>query len=286
MVKLSVIILTFNTQKLTSRCVKSLINNYKKNIENGDMEIIVADNGSEDDTISTLTKVKYIKVVENKKNYGFSKGNNLGAKVSKGKYILFLNSDVEVEDNGFLSMIEFMDNNANVGILGGKLLNPDGSTQLSTGNFYNFFSLLFTLFGADSLNRKKPNKIQKVDWVSGASLMIRKDLFDNLRGFDENFFMYIEDMDLCFRAKKRGFSTYFWENIKLIHKELGSSNRSFAILNIYKGIILFSKKHSGWQYPFIRFMLFLKAAISILIGLLTNNSYLRKTYSGALRIAI
>src|SRR5258708_488838 len=117
MVKLSVIILTFNTQKLTSRCVKSLINNYKKNIENGDMEIIVADNGSEDDTISTLTKVKYIKVVENKKNYGFSKGNNLGAKVSKGKYILFLNSDVEVEDNGFLSMIEFMDNNANVGIL-------------------------------------------------------------------------------------------------------------------------------------------------------------------------
>src|SRR5258708_13917646 len=102
MVKLSVFILTFNKQKLTRRCVKLLINNYKKNIENGDMEIIVADNGSEDDTVSTLSKIKDIKVVENKKNYGFSKGNNLGAKTAKGEYILFLNSDVEVEDNGFL----------------------------------------------------------------------------------------------------------------------------------------------------------------------------------------
>lgn len=287
MVKLSVIILTFNTQKLTSDCVKFLIQNYKNNIENNDIEVIVADNSSKDNTVSTIKKIKEIKVVENKENFGFAKGNNLGVKASKGKYLLFLNSDVEVRDNGFLKMIEFMDENLKIGVLGAKLTNVDGSSQPSCGNFYTLLNLIFMLFGFNSRMRKSPEAIQKVDWVSGASLMIRRDLFENLKGFDENFFMYIEDMELCFRVKKAGFLTYSYPNIKLIHKELGSSgNRGFAILNIYRGILYFYKKHRIFMYPFVKILLSLKALIAIFIGVLTNNTYLKKTYISALRIAV
>ncbi len=287
MIKLSVIILTYNTEKLTSNCVRLLVNNYKNNLQNREVEIIVADNASTDNTVPILRKIKEIKVVENKENFGFSKGNNLGTKKASGKYILFLNSDVEVKDNGFLRMVEFMDKNPKIGILGSKLSNPDGSSQSSCGNFYTFFNLIFTLFGGDSLMRKGPNKIEKVDWVSGASLMISRELFKKLKGFDENLFMYIEDMELCFRAKELGFLTYFYPNVKLVHKELGSSsNRGFAILNIYKGILYFYKKHKIALYPLVRFLLSAKAVISLFIGILTNNAYLKKTYVNALKLAI
>lgn len=284
--KLSIIILSFNTAKLTLSCVKSLFKTYKKEIKEGMLEIIVADNASSDSTVEFLNKIKEVTVVRNKNNFGFSKGNNLGAKKTRSEYLLFLNSDVEVLDKGLLGMIEFMDKNPTVGILGAKLKNPDGSEQKSSGNFYTFINLVFTLFGFDSLMRQSPKKIQKVDWVSGAFLMIRKKLFDRLGGFDEKYFMYIEDMDLCFIAKKLGFSTYFFPYIKAVHKELGSSNRTFAILNIYQGILIFYKKHVKWQYPFVRFFLILKAFISLFVGLLTNNSYLKKTYLGALRLSL
>lgn len=284
--KLSVIVLTFNTAKLTLACVASLIKKYDVQISKGYMEIIVTDNASSDNTIESLKKIRGIKILQNKENFGFSKGNNLAAKKASGEYIVFLNSDVEVLDDGFLRMVEFIDKNPKVGILGGKLTNTDGSEQKSAGNFYTLINLLFTLFGADFLMRKSPKKVQMVDWVSGASLMIRRSLFESLGGFDESYFMYVEDMDICFRAKKLGFSTYFFPYLKLKHKELGSGKRTFAVLSIYKGILLFYQKHIKWQYPLARLFLFLKAFVSLTIGLLTNNSYLKRTYLGALRLSL
>ena len=286
MINLSIIILSFNTKKLTLDCVKSIFKVYKKNIENGEIEIIVSDNNSKDGTIEEIEKIKGVKLVKNSENFGFSKGNNLGEKKANGKYILFLNSDTQIKDDGFLRMIDFMDENGKAGILGAKLTNPDGSSQKSCGNFYTLFSLLFTLFGKDLIVRKNPDRMEKVDWVSGASLMIRKNIFEKIKGFDEDFFMYIEDMELCYRVKKLGFEIYFYPDIKLIHKELGSGNRTFAILNIYKGIIIFYKKHLIGQYPFVRFMLFVKALVSLVIGVLANNYYLKKTYFSALKISV
>lgn len=286
MVKLSIIILSFNTKKLTLDCIRSIFRIYKKNIENNELEIVVSDNDSKDGTIEEIEKIKEVRLVKNSKNFGFSKGNNLGERKANGKYILFLNSDTEIKDDGFVKMIDFMDKNEKIGVLGAKLLNPNGKPQKSCGNFYTFFNLLFTIFGKDTFVRKSPNSIQEVDWISGASFMMRKDVFDKTGGFDEDFFMYIEDMELCYRVKKMGYKTYFYPNIKLIHKELGSGNRTFAILNIYKGIILFYKKHLFWQYPFVKFILFIKASLSFIIGVLTNNDYLKKTYFSALRTAI
>src|SRR5581483_5113544 len=204
--RLSIIILSFNTAKLTINCVKSVLTYYKDYLGK-EVEVVVVDNASLDNTLDLLRKIKGIKIIKNNENFGFSKGNNIGAKNSTGKYILFLNSDAQVLDDSFIKMSNFLDENPKIGILGGKLVNSNNKVQKSGGNFYNLFNLFASLFGGERMGfvRKFPKKVEPVDWVSGACLLIRKDLFNKLKGFDEKFFMYVEDMDLCFRAKKAGF---------------------------------------------------------------------------------
>lgn len=289
MTKLSILILNYNTKDLTVSCVKSVIKQYEKQIKNGEFELMVIDNASTDGSLEAIEKISNIKTVKNKENYGFSKGNNIGGAIALGKYILFLNSDTKIMDRGFLKMIDFMEDNPKVGILGAKLLNTDGTVQPSSEKFYNLMNLVIVLLGGEraGLVRKNPKNLSRVDAISGASMMIRREVFDKLKGFDENLFMYMEDMELCFRARKIGFLTYFFPDIKLIHKELGSGNRTFAINQIYKGILYFYKRHKPyWQYFIVKILLVMKAVIALLIGNLTNNSYLKKTYIGALKLAL
>lgn len=296
MVELSIVVLVFNTEKLIEGCIKSLIGQYKAELEQNIFEIIVVDNASMDNSIrfakNALGKIKNKKsftILENKENFGFSKGNNIGAKRSKGKYILFLNSDTIVEDRGFLEMVRYLKNNKDVGILGAKMKNQDGSEQPSVGVFYNLPNVFAMLFGWERLGmfRSSPNHIKSVDWVSGASMMVKKELFEKFGGFDENFFMYVEDMEICFRVKKSGLLVNFFPNIKISHVSHGSSNRKFAIVNIYKGLLYFYKKHkSFWQYIILRCMLLTKALISIAAGILSGNKNLIDTYSNALKISI
>lgn len=288
MTLLSVIVLSYNTKDLTKKCLLSVSDNYEADIDKGKIELILADNGSSDGTVEEIRRNKFlekIKIVENDNNYGFGKGNNLASKKAEGKYILFLNSDTVSKDKGFLKMILFLEKNTKVGILGGKLENRDGSKQLSSGKFYTPLNLFFSLLGFESFVRSAPDKIAKVDWISGACFMIKKELFEKLKGFDENFFMYIEDMELCYRAKKEGFLTYLYPDIKLEHRQEGSSNRKFAIKNIYKGILYFYKKHGNFlSYSIVKSMLYLKAFVLVIIGRIINNRYLSDTYSQALKI--
>ena len=115
-------------------------------------------------------------------------------------------------------------------------------------------------------------------------MMIKKSLFEKLSGFDEKFFMYIEDMELCYRVDKLGSATYFYPDVTVLHKELGSGNRSFAIINIYKGILHFYARHKNhFQYLVAKTLLKLKARAAILVGIITGNSGLIKTYSEAIR---
>lgn len=287
MTLLSVIVLSYNTKDLTKRCLLSVIDNYEEDIDKGKIELILADNGSGDETVEEIRRSKFlekIKIVENGKNYGFGKGNNLASKKAEGKYILFLNSDTFSKDKGFLKMALFLEKNQKAGILGGKLENRDGSKQLSAGKFYTPLNLFFSLLGLESFVRSAPDKISRVDWVSGACFMIRKELFEKLKGFDENFFMYVEDMELCYRVKKEGFLTYFYPDIILEHREAGSSNRQFAIKNIYKGLLYFHKKHGNFlSYSVIKSMLYLKAFLLIIIGRIINNKYLTDAYLQALK---
>lgn len=290
--KLSIIVLSYNTKALTIKCIKSLLSQYKKELDTAILEIVLTDNASADGTVEKIQSQSWrtkIKIIQNDKNYGFSKGNNMGAKKALGEYVLFLNSDTEVKDQGFLKMVKFLSENPKVGILGGRLLNPDGSRQPSSGKFYTLGNLIIMLLGLEKfgLLRESPRNVKRVDWVSGACLMIKKDLFKKLSGFDENFFMYIEDMELCFRAKKKDFETYFYPDVKVLHKELGSGNREFAVSQIYKGLLYFYKRHkSFWQFSIVRLVLVAKALTAIFIGLITDNIYLKNTYTKALRLSI
>ena len=293
MIILSIIILSYNTKDLTLRCIRSIVNQYRKELEDKILEIIVVDNASSDGSPSEISRLRQdfggqanLKLIQNKENVGFAKGCNIGAKAAEGKYLLFLNSDTQVFDRGFFKMTEFLDEYKEVGILGGKILDPDGTLQRSGGKFYDLWNLFLMLTGGERIGliRKSPTKIERMDWISGACLMIKKDLFQKLSGFDEHFFMYIEDMELCFRVKKLGLSTYFFPDVKVKHKTLGSSNKAFAIINIYKGILYFYSKHKSYiEYIVAKLFLTAKAAVLIFIGIIAMNSNLRDRYQKALK---
>ena len=135
------------------------------------------------------------------------------------------------------------------------------------------------------LSSSSPNDTTSVDWVSGACMMVNKEIFNKIGQFDKNIFMYVEDMELCFRAKKNGYATFYYPKVSISHKEQGSSNREFAVVNIYKGILYFFKKHkTGLEYQIARFLLWFKALVVYLLGRLTNNSYYTNTYGQALKI--
>lgn len=292
--ELSIIILNYNTKDLTIECINSLVGQYKQEFEKEQFEIILVDNASTDDSIRAISNFKFeisnknsLKIIESKENLGFSKGCNLGAKNALGEYLLFLNSDTEIKDQGFLKMLDYIKKNENVGILGGALKNENGTTQSSAGKFYNLFNLFLMLIGFERLGflRESPKIIKQVDWVSGACLMISRKIFEKIGGFEKELFMYGEDMELCFRANKKGFLTYFYPEITLFHKERGSSNRTFAIVHIYKAILFFYKKYKpGWQYKIARFLLYLKSIILKNVGVVSKKKYLVETYGKTLEL--
>ncbi len=288
---LSIVILSYNTLDLIIDCLDSLREQFAHELKNEIVEIVVVDNASHEEVIRGIEKYisdkSHIKLIKSKENLGFGRGCNLGAQNSKGDYILFLNSDTKVEDKGFLKMADFLKENPKTGILGGRLMNPGGTPQASAGKFYNLFNFFLLMLGGERLGllKSSPDKISKVDWVAGACLMISRNVYEQIGGFDKNIFMYMEDMEISYRAKKKGYDTYFFPDVLVMHKEQGSSNRTFAIVNIYKGILYFYKKHMGhWSYQIVRLVLFTKAKVIYLLGKITNNSYYISTYGQALEL--
>lgn len=288
---ISIILLNYKKPQLTVDCISSLYDQYKSDIDDGTVEILVVDNHSGDNSVPILKReiqqtYSQVKLIENSENAGFGKGCNLGAKQAKGDYLLFLNNDTVVKDRGLISMAEYMNNHTAVAILGGQLRNADGTLQASTGDFYTVSNVALLLLGMQryGLLDKSPSRITEVDWVKGGLLMIRKDVFEKIGGFDEKIFMYIEDMELCFRAKKAGYSVFFYPEVTVLHKEHGSANKTFAIVNIYKNLLYFYTKHRSYgEYVVVKGMLIVKAILLIGVGFLLQKQYLRTTYSQALK---
>lgn len=280
----SIIIVSYNTKKLLQLCLRAI---YGK-LGHIPVEIIVVDNASTDESVDMIKKeFSKAKLLQNKTNLGFAKAVNIGAKIAKGEYLLFLNSDAHIKDDKIREMIKLLEKNPTVGIIGGELQNLDETTSQSYGSFYTIPQVLLLLFGSRFKKTKLIPISGFVDWVSGGFMLIRRSIFENLAGFDEHFFMYVEDMELCYRAKKRGFATYFFPDAKATHAGQGSSSRSFAIPQIYKGILYFYKKHkSPWQYIVVKVLLLSKAVIAIMIGLFTFNNILIKTYKKAVVLSL
>ena len=291
-VDLSILIISYNTKKITEECLNSIFKSLKGTLIQ--FEVIVLDNQSQDGSVAMLKKLssryKQLSFIESDQNLGFAKGNNLLVKRTRGKYLLFLNSDIIVLDEAIEKLYQYYrTNEGKINFLGGKLYNQDMTPQPSCGPFYSLpviFGALFLRGDYWGLTRYSPYKPKKVDWISGACIMTRKKIFQEINGFDEKIFMYMDEIDLLYRAHRKGLTTFFYPQAKFIHLGSASSNkRTYPIIQTYQGFVYFyHKHHPKLKLNILFFMLKLKAFVSIIIGKLLRNDYLINTYEKALKI--
>lgn len=292
--ELSIIIISYNTKKITQDCLESIFKSLTKSSVN--YEVIVVDNGSTDGSQTQISKFKdqnqnlKIKTIFNTKNIGFGPANNQAVKEAQGKYILFLNSDIIILDNAIEKLLSFYKQNENkIHFLGGKLFNKNMTPQASTGPFYSLpviFAALFLKGDYWGLTRYSPDNLKKVDWISGACILTKKEYYKKLHGFDEGIFLYMEEIDLLYRARLKNYNTFFYPDAKFIHIGFASSgSKSSPIINVYQGFLYLYKKHFPKALFFLKILLKLKARVAILIGKLTKSHYLLETYEKALKLA-
>lgn len=304
---LSIIIISYNTRSLLEKCLNSVIKSLEETKIKA--EIIVVDNESTDGSkeyvksliingLSELTRSKkqsvnpltgnkiLIKLIENKENLGFGKANNQGIEEARGEYVLLLNSDTEVLDRAIEKLFSFAKKNKQIDFVGGKLFNIDGTAQPSCGPFFSLLVVFAQIFlRGDKLRliRFSPSRTKEVDWISGACILAKKKCLEEISGFDENFFMYMEEVELCYRAKKKGFRVFFFPGAHFTHLGTGSSQgKTEPIINLYRGFLYFYEKHrSEAEIIILKIMLKLKAGLSYFLGLIFNNQYLKTTYEKA-----
>ncbi len=249
---ISVIIVNWNAKKLLLECIESVL----RDTEKMESEIIVVDNASIDNSVEAV-KSKYfqVKIIENKENLGFAKANNIGIRLSKGKYVCLVNSDILVQNRCFQKMFNFMESNHDVGILGPKLLNTDLSSQSSCKKFptiWNnltralFLHRLFpksSFFSAEEMYYFNHDKRISVDALAGAFLMIRREPLFEIGLLDEDYFIYAEDIDLCKKFNKLNWKVIFYPQAVCIHHDGGSSQQ--APMRFY--IEMAKAKYKYWQ---------------------------------------
>lgn len=279
----SIIILSYNTRDLTLSCLQSL----QKKLKGFAHEIIVVDNASSDDSVTAIEKeFPQVKLIQSKKNVGFAAGCNLGAEHAKGEHLLFLNSDVELFENTPEKLLRVFTTHPDAGIVGGMLQNKDGTLQRSYASFYSLPNVSRMLFGGDKAEIKRftDNAVRKVDWVSGGCMLVDREAFTKLHGFDVRFFMYVEDMELCYRAHEQGKSVYIDPSSLVTHIGQGSSDKTFAIVQIYSGLTYFYKKHkNALQYTILLLLLRVKAVSCIILGSILGKKDLVSRYTKALQ---
>jgi len=252
---LSIIIVNYNVKEF----LQNLIHSIEKASSNLKKEIIIIDNASDDGSVDFIReKFPQIKLIANQKNLGFGKANNIGLKEATGKFILLINPDTIVAEDTFEKMIKFFESNDSAGLAGCKILNPDGTLQLACrrsfpGPWTSFtkvtgLSSLFPsskIFARYNLTYFDENQTYEVDAISGSFMMMRKEVYEKVGGFDEQFFMYGEDLDLCYRIQKDGFKVYYVHSTQIIHYKGESTKRSsFDETKVfYSAMHLFVKKH-------------------------------------------
>lgn len=258
--ELSIIIINYNVKEF----LQNLIHSLQKALSKITHEIIVVDNASDDGSVEFIReKFPQINLIVNKTNVGFSKANNEALKVSKGKFILLINPDTIVSEDTITKMIDFINQYPEVGLAGCKILNPDGSLQLACrrsfpGPWTSFckvtgLSTLFPkskLFAKYNLTYLDENSTYEVDAISGSFMMMKREAYEKVGGFDEQFFMYGEDLDLCYRIQKNGYKVFYYPGTQIIHYKGESTKRSSLdeTKYFYNAMNLFVKKHFSSFY--------------------------------------
>ena len=255
MIDISIIIINYNVKEF----LLNLLASIGKSVKNISTEIIIVDNASDDGSVEILReKFPNIKLIANKENVGFGVANNQALESAKGKYFLLINPDAIVKEDTLKKMLEFFDKTPQVGIAGCKVLNPDGSLKFACrrsfpGPWTSFtkimgLSKLFPksrLFARYNLTYLDENQTYEVDAISGAFMMMRKEVYEQIGGFDKQFFMYGEDLDWCWRCKESGYKVWYYPKTTIVHYKGESSRKTpFKMLKAFHDAMwIFYKKH-------------------------------------------
>lgn len=305
-IDVSIIIVSYNTKDLLRDCIASI----KKYTGGVVYEIIIVDNNSADGSAewikSKIKTDKNICAIFNKENVGFGAANNQGMKKSLGRYILILNSDTIFLENTLRILIQKLNDNEKIGITSCKLLNKDSSIQPTGGYFPDILRLALWATFLDDIPllgdvvgsyHPRPDGLYEnetqLDWVTGAFMLIRRKVYEDVGGFDRDFFMYVEDVDYCARAKKRGWQVWYFPETKIIHLggastkgegvrfRTGSVGREASLVGEFKGLVTFYKKHyPTWQLPLLIFTLKVASVLRMFIfGIIENQKQAREIYA-------
>ena len=261
--QLSIIILNYNVRYFLELCVLSV----QDAIQNIEAEIIVIDNNSQDDSCEMMKRrFPNVKLIENKENSGFPKGNNIGVSQAKGEFICILNPDTVVAEDTFTKVLAFAKKQKDLGIVGCKLIDGTGNflpeskrgtptpfvafTKIT--GLYKIFPKTFGKYYAQHLSE---NETGKVDILVGAFMVMKRDLYNDIGGFDENCFMYSDDIDLSYMALKKGKSNYYFHETSVIHYKGESTIKDGTYMKRFQEAMnFFYKKHFQVSLFFSVFM--------------------------------
>lgn len=254
--EVSVVVVNWNTQDILRDCLRSI---YEQGGEI-DLEVIVVDNASTDGSVEMVKKdFPQITLIENSQNRGFAAANNQGIAISKERYVLLLNSDTVVLDNAIAKTAAFADSHPEAAVVGCRVLNPDRTLQPTCFMFPSILNMLLSstylyklfpkskFFGRERMTWWNRNDIREVDVVTGCFMLVRQDAIKKVGSMDEQFFMYGEETDWCYRFKQAGWKILFTPFAEIIHLGGQSAKKKAVtmIVQIRKSILQFMKKHHG-----------------------------------------
>lgn len=265
--KLSILIVNWNTRDLVVKCVNSIL----KHAPPFAWEAVVVDNGSADGSADVLTNLfghnKKIKIIQSLRNLGFAKGNNLAYKNCSGEFIFLLNPDAEVTDGALEKLVSYLDGHADAGIVGPTMINPNGTLQSSVRRFPGIWSSLMVFSGLHRFIRQKRylmdgfdyGREADVDQVMGAALVTRRSIIEKLGFLDENFWLWYEEVDFCRRVKNAGYQVRYYPGATVIHH----FGQGFSQIAVYrrkkiaaKSLVYYFKKNGHfWDIFLIRIIM-------------------------------
>jgi GT2 family glycosyltransferase len=269
---LSIIIVSWNTTRLLENCLASI----QTNPPTSPFESWVVDNASTDDSPRMVReKFPQVHLVENRENVGFARANNQAIQRCTGKYVLLLNPDTLVESGALQALVDFLDKHPEAGAAGARILNPDGSLQISSHPRPTLSRELWRLFHLDNLSpyaeypltKWETNQALEVDLLMGACLLLRKEVLDQVGFLDEDYFMYSEEIDLCYRIQRAGWRLFWVPQADVVHFGGQSTQQAPTemFLNLYHGKIKYFRKHNGWSAAQIYKLILMIAALSRLV---------------------
>ena len=254
--KLSVIILNYNVRYFLEQCILSV----QRSIQSIDAEIIVIDNNSSDDSCEMIkTKFPSIQLIENKKNVGFSKANNQAVKEAKGEYVCILNPDTAVAADTFIKALKYTDSIKDLGALGIYLMDGIGTfLPESKRNLPTPKSSVLKLLGIGKnyyANHISETGIGEVDVLVGAFMLLKRSVYNEVEGFDEDYFMYGEDIDFSYKITKAGYKNHYLGTLSILHYKGESTQKDAVYLDRFYGAMhIFYKKHFKTNFLFNAFV--------------------------------